>query len=284
MSQPQDSKFGPLILAAAKILFGTAALYIKLVATPILWLLFAQNLFGAVAFLPKAWKELRTLKRSALWLNLFVSGSFLLNDFSFYFAVRMMDVSLATLIRWIAPVLLAGVIFCTAQPKNKRTVLAAILGFFGLFLVLHGKGIVYNSTNTTGVVLTLLSAVAVTLYWYSSKMLLRQVSASVLLWLRSITALPILVVISVISFSADMHFNLSTLGWMVLFGIVYGIIASYLDTLGIQRTKTEYLGIIGYLVPLTTLIGAVVILHEPFTWLMVVGGILILGSGLACKK
>lgn len=283
-NQERVDQSGPLVLAAAKILFGTTALFIKLVPTPIILLLLAQSLFGTIGFLPKGWSQLRTLPRSVWWLNLWVSGAFLLNDFSFYFAVRMIDASLATLVRWIAPILLASLIFFTAQSKDRRALAAAILGFLGLFLVLNNQGITYNTANIQGLILAIVSAVAVTLYWYSSKILLRQISATVVLWLRSVTVLPMLVIISLIGFRNDLHFDVSTLFWMIAFGLVYGIGAGYLDTLGIQRTPAQYLGIIGYLVPLTTLLGAVIFLHESFTVFMLVGGALILFSGYWAQR
>lgn len=282
--QHQEHQSGLIILAIAKVLFGTTALFLKLVPTPIILLLLAQSFCGAVGFLPKAWSELRSLRWSDLRLNLLVAAAFLLNDFSYYFAVRLIDVSLATLVRWIAPVLLASLVFFAAQHKNRRALIAAFVGFGGLFLVLTSKGIVYSTANAMGLALALLSAIAVTFYWYSSKIVLQHMSAAVLLWLRSITALPVLVIIAVVGFRNELHINLMTLLWMIMFGLLYGIAAGYLDTLGIQRTKAEYLGIIGYLVPLTTLLGAVVILHESLTWVMVIGGVLILGSGYWAQR
>lgn len=71
---------------------------------------------------------------------------------------------------------------------------------------------------------------------------------------------------------------------ILAFGIIYGLVASYIDTLGIQRTPANQVGIIGYILPLTTLLGAALILGEVFTSLMALGGVIILASGLWAQR
>lgn len=274
-----DNKAGPWILALAKVLFGTMAISLKLVPAPVVILVLAMHFFGAVGSLPKAWGDLKLLSWKTIAKISALGLAVVTTDVTYFFAVRLMDVSVATLVRWVAPIMLAAGLFMFTQHKSSKTIIATAAAFIGLFFLLNGKGIAFGTANIAGISLALLSAVSVAIYWYSSKQLLRYSTPMVVLFLRSVVAC-----LALLLFVSDWSAAISWWPQVLLFGIVYGLVAAYLDTLGIQGTAAQRVGIIGYILPLTTLLGAAVVLGETFTPLMALGGVIILASGLWAQR
>lgn len=274
-----DKQSGPWLLAIAKVSFGTMAIILKLVPAPVVLLVLAMHLFGALGSAPKAWHDLKQLSWKTIGKISALGLAIVATDLTYFFSVRMMDVSVATLLRWIAPVLLAAAVFFSSHQKNSRAVMATLVSFVGLVLLLSDQGIAFGTANLTGIVLALLSAISVAIYWYGSKQLLRYSTPMTVMFLRSLVACVVLLPL--------LPSWTEIISWWpqaIVFGIGYGLIASYLDTVGIQRTAVTQVGLIGYLVPLTSVLGAALLLGEVITPLMAVGGILILASGLWVRR
>lgn len=70
---------------------------------------------------------------------------------------------------------------------------------------------------------------------------------------------------------------------LIGFGVIYGVVAALLDTVGIQRTKAQQFLVIGYILPLTTIIVSVLWLHEPITLSLITGGAMILAGGYVAR-
>lgn len=115
-----DKKSGPWILAAAKILFGTMAISLKLVATPVVILVLAMHFFGAVGSLPKAWGDLKQLSWKMMIKISALGLAVVSTDLTFFYAVRLTDASVATLIRWTAPIMLAAILFLYTKQNSVR--------------------------------------------------------------------------------------------------------------------------------------------------------------------
>lgn len=274
-----DKKSGPWILGVAKILFGTLAISLAVIPVPVMILAFAMHFFGGIGSLPRAWKELKQLSWKSIVKISALGVPIVITDITYFFAIRMMDVSLATLVRWTAPLILVLGLFLFTTHRQTKALVATLIGFGGLLLVLSGSGIVFGTANWTGVLLGLLSALSVAIFWYSSKQVLRQTSPMVVMFLRSIVACLVL-----IPFLGSWSIALPWWPHILAFGIVYGFMAAYIDTVGIQRTPAAQVGLIGYIVPVTSLLGAGLILGETFTPLMAIGGLVVLASGLWAQR
>lgn len=177
-----EHKNGSLILIAGKILFGTAAIAVRLLPVHYLSLLLAMHLFAFFGFWRQAKPELKHVLRGRVMLLLIgISVAFTITDATYYIAVRQIDVSLATLIRWIAPVV--GVLVATVfrEPVTTRGRMGTIIAFLGLAVVLWGRGLADAQANAGGILLALISALAVVIYWLGSKVALRSISASLLI-------------------------------------------------------------------------------------------------------
>ena len=274
-----DKKSGPWILASAKFLFGTLAISLKLIPASIIVLAFAMHFFGAIGSLPKAYPELKQLTKKQLIKISSLGLALVITDVSYFYAIRVMDVSVSTLLRWVAPVLLGiGVFVTTRQTNNYRAVIATVTAFIGLGLVLSGQGFDFGTANFYGVAAAFISAASVAVYWYSSKRVLHNISPMTVLFLRSMAAC--LVLLPFIGWQ-----GLGSSWWpVILFGFVYGFFASYLDTIGIQRTPIILVGLIGYIVPLTSVFGATVLLGETISPIMAIGGLIVLASGLWAQR
>lgn len=284
MDHELHDRKGSLILAAGKILFGTTAIAVRLIPVHVFVFLLAIHLGGIVGFLKPAYREIKTLSSRQWWVIGGVSFAFLVQDFTYYAAVKMMDVSIATLLRWIAPVLVVCFAPLMGTRTNRQQALATVIAAAGLFILLVSKGVAYGSANLTGIIFVLISALSVAIYWMSAKIVLREVSSSLLLAIRSIMALPVILLVLVLGFKNELVLAIPFLPHLVAFGLLYGIIAGYLDTAGIQRIGMQEAAILGYLVPLTTVVLSIALLREPFGLGIGIGGILILAGGYLATK
>lgn len=273
---------GPLLLAVGKVLFGTTALAVRLIPLHPLIFVLTLNGFAAIAF-SRGWRELKTAIRKKMWLIVLVSLAFVVQDITYYAAVKAMDVSVATLVRWVAPIFVVSTTFLIGERATRRAVFSALVAFLGLVIVLTERGILYNTTNTTGIVLSLLSALTVAIYWMGAKVALKEIRVRALILLRSIVACIILIPLVAVGFREEARSALALLPYLAGFGVLYGIIAAYLDTRGIQETPTRQVAVLGYLVPLTTIIGSVVLLGEQLTPALVVGGAMVIAGGYLAR-
>lgn len=274
---------GPITLVLAKILFGTAAISVRLSGVNYTILLVGLHVAAALFFFLPAKKELRSLNKKNFLAVVILGIAFITTDLTYYAAVTQVDVSLATLVRWVAPVL--AVLFAVqfGEVISRRGKIGIGLSFLGLVIILIQRGLFQASADWAGVALSALSAIAVAIYWTGSKILLRSVGASVVLFFRSVISLCVVVPIAVVvNASAGFSLNITAMGWLIGFALVYGIVAGYLDTKGIQDTSQQQVLVIGYLVPLTTIALSVLFLHETVSLPLWAGGLLILvGSYIA---
>lgn len=273
---------GPLILAAGKILFGTTALAVRLIPLHPLIFVLTLNGFAAVAF-SRGWHDLKTAVQKKLWFMLLVSFAFIVQDIAYYAAVKTMDVSVATLVRWIAPIFVVSTTFLIGERITRRTILAALMAFVGLIVLLSERGIAYSTANAVGIGFSLLSACTVALYWMGAKVVLRDMQVQTLILLRSLVACVVLLPLVAIGFREETRSAFSFLPYLIGFGALYGILAAYFDTRGIQETSARQAAVLGYLVPLTTLIGSVVLLGEQLTTIFIVGCAMIIVGGYLAR-
>lgn len=274
-----DKQSGPWILAAAKILFGTMAVVSKIIPAPVVLIVLVLHFCGGIGALPKAWPDLKKLSWQTIGRISVLGVLVATTDLTYFYAVRLMDVSVSTLLRWTAPVLLVAILLFTQPERNRRAIVATIVAFVGLLLLLYGQGLQFGTAHWLGIGLALLSASTVALFWYGSKQMLRATPPMVMLALRSLAA-----VVCLLPFIGDWQASLDWWPALVGFGIVYGFLVSYLDTIGIQRTSVELVGLIGYVNPLVAVLAATLLLHETITPFMAVGGGLILISGLWAQR
>lgn len=273
---------GPLLLAAGKILFGTTALAVRLIPLHPLIFVLTLNGFAVIAF-SRGWRDLKTALRKKMWLIVLVSLAFVVQDVAYYAAVKAMDVSVATLVRWVAPIFVVSTTFLIGERVTRRAVFPALMAFLGLVIILTERGIEYGTTNATGIAFSLLSALTVAIYWMGAKVALKEIQVRALILLRSTVACIVLIPLVAIGFREETRSALAFLPYLVGFGVLYGILAAYLDTRGIQETTARQMAVLGYLVPLTTIIGSVVVLGEQLTPALIVGGIMVIAGGYLAR-
>ena len=273
---------GPLILAAGKILFGTTALAVRLIPLHPLIFVLTLNGFAAIAF-SRGWKELKAALQKKTWLVVLISLAFIVQDIAYYAAVKAMDVSVATLVRWVAPVFVVSTTFLIGERVTRRTVFSALMAFCGLVIILAERGIAYGAANVTGILFSLLSALTVAVYWMGAKVILKELDVRALILLRSLVACVVLVPLVAIGFREEARSALAFLPYLAGFGVLYGILAAYLDTRGIQETSARQAAVHGYLVPMTTVIGSILLLGEQLTPALVVGGAMVIAGGYLAR-
>lgn len=270
---------GILLVVSAVLLFGTWGILAKLIPASPLLLIFTLQAAGVIAFFFAApMGSFSSLSRKE---HLFIIAATLcitISDLTFLAAVKTLPtVANAILVRYTFPlvvVFLAPLLL--REAFSKRAVFAVGLGLAGLATILADD---LGSYNGYGVSMALISAVAFAMFLVFLKKVLSSVSVRVWLSYRFVLAFVALLPVVLVSesFSA---WNPQFVGSLLGFGLLFGVVGTFLHMEGIRRISVQEVSILGYIEPLSATVYAIFLLSEIPTLSVLAGGMLIIASGI----
>jgi drug/metabolite transporter (DMT)-like permease len=209
----------------------------------------------------------------------------LLNNFTFYYAFKNTTVALAVLTHYTAPffVMILAAIFLREKITFKvlLSILSATIGMY-LILDLSFEALLRQISERDSHALGVLSGLASGLFYAILVIIFKKI-------LHKIDILPLtalqnsFVAITLIPFF-DMPQNLpSVLPTLLVLGIVQSTIAPLIYLKGIRQVRANTAAILGYIEPLSAILLGIIILGESIGLSTVIGGLLILFSGLVCS-
>jgi drug/metabolite transporter (DMT)-like permease len=164
--------------------------------------------------------------------------SFVANNLCYFKAFKLTTISNAILTHYTAPVFVAilAPIFLRER-LEKITLLSLLVSFFGLVLIAL-EGLSFSRENFLGILFGVFSGIAYAFSILIYKYLLRNLSVYTLIFYQSLIGTIILTpfVFSQISFSLPFHF-------LLVFALIFGILATFLHFQGIKRVKAQEAGI-----------------------------------------
>ncbi len=220
---------------------------------------------------------------AARWLLLGVGVTVLINNGLFFTALQITSVPVAQLTHYLAPLFLA-VIFAPlmlGEKPTKREVILTLVGLLGLSIVLWPD--LRDARLSVGAMMGAISAV----FFALGNVFNRKLTA------YGVSGLPAAAYQNFIPTLGMAPFMLWQLNQGVQFtsGDIWGAVYMGVMTMGfgfslflfgLQRLKkANHAGIMSYGEPIGAIILAAIFLHEPMTAYVIVGGILIIGSGVA---
>ena len=252
-----------LVIVTVASLTGASALFIRL-------------------FLEKKQGELLTTDKYKLFLLLSAGVGLALANGLFYSALQLTTIASASLTRYLGP-LLVVMIFAPLLLKEKISralSVATLVGFVGLILILLPE--LVKSRIDVGILFALGAAVFAALYLVFMKKLSMnfkidsKVVSFYLLFPSAIIFLPFVL------FHIQSSGMLPLEEWLKMSFVGVGLLAPSLLLLfrGLELIPAARASIITYLEPVGAILLAFVFLHENLTLLIILGGILILSSGL----
>lgn len=277
---------GYIQVAAAAVLYGLMGIFIKLIKDmPLGSIIFYRMLFGfaAITFYLASCRSLDEIKlkqekKYLLLMGIFEAGAI----FSYFISVRYTTVSIAVLLLYTAPVyvtILSPLIL--KEYITRRSLLALALSVTGMFMVIRPDASNPAGMNMIGMIMGLVSGILYALMIITSRYLRDYYSGTAqAAWSIIIN----LVVFSPYLAATPGGVLLEDLYLLVLFGLVPTALGSILYLNGLRHIRAQSASIISLLEPVSAVIFAFLILNEPLSFTIMLGGALILFGALVVSR
>jgi len=275
---------GHIEVASAAILFGTIGIFVSLVnRMPIGSIIFYRLLFGIIAiaiFFACCGKlgelRLKENKRHIFLLGILQAGTML----SYFISVKYTTVAISVLLLYTAPIyvtLLAPLLL--KEPVTRRSISALVLSFSGVILIIQ-PGAVFqdmDSMYAIGLLCGLISGLLYACMILTSRYLKGYYTGTAqAAWAIIITLVIFLPYSTAISFGV----LLDNLYLLILLGLLPTAASLTLYFSGLAYVRAQNASIIALLEPASAVVLAFIILSQPITSSVLVGGGLILVGAL----
>lgn len=273
---------GDTLVFAAMLIFGSYALFLRFFpAIPAFMFLFAMQIVGAVGFFFLCPKDnLVAVFKNNAWLFLGFVVVALGNDLTYFMAFRMTSIANAVFSHQMVSVFL---LFCAPvflAEKTTKKEWGALLVSLGGLAVLYAPGFaLHNARDVWGISLGLISALFYALIIVCYRKLTKHGLSirEINFWrfsLSTIAMFPFILAFGGLQISQENLFLL------FLFGLLFAVIASGMHNYAIAHTRSLHISIIGKSEPVIAAAYAFLWLNETPTALILIGGMLILGSSV----
>ena len=266
---------GFIFIIGAMAVFGFYGIFVRFLnLTPQLILFFNAFLVALIlffVFLKK--REIFNIKQHRL-IIVFLGMAFVANNFFYYAAFQLTTIANAILTHYTAPIFVAILApFLLREKLEKVTFFSLIISFSGLFLIAF-EGLKLSFGNFSGILFGTASGLAYAFSIIIYKYLLRDLPVYSLIFYQSLIGAIILAPF----IYPQLSFSLPFL-WLLIFALLFGILATFLHFQGIKRVKAQHAGILGYTEPVFGSAYAFLFFSETPTFTTLIGGALILLSG-----
>jgi drug/metabolite transporter (DMT)-like permease len=201
-----------------------------------------------------------------------------LNWVALFEAYRLLNVSLATLIYYVGPILV--LVFSPVLFREKltgRKSLSAIIVAIGLICI--SGSIVVTGMNSMGLLAAIISALLYASLIVFNKKIVRtnglQTAAI------EVNVAFVVVLVYVLCTAGLPHITGSDLPYIALIGIVNTGLAYLLYFSGLKKLSGQSVALISYIDPVSALVFSALLLHEVMTPVQVIGAVLIIGGAMA---
>lgn len=273
------------LVAASAILWGTIGLFVRAVDAPALVITFYRVTIAAVAAIViVAARPSLAAGSAALWrLRWLVAGMVTFYTFNWvllFFSIKLTTIGNAVLAYYTAPAFMAvlGAVFL------RERVTASVAAAVGLAFI--GLAIVFGPATSGGhnAVAGLLCGVAAGFLYAGAVVMAKPLRQHVTPWMTSLvqTVGATVLLAPLVALSGDRLTGFSAVEWgtLLLLGLLHTTAAFALFFTGIRRLDAQTVGFVMYLDPLTAVLTAALLLGERLSASQLVGGALIVASGL----
>lgn len=266
----------------AYVLWGTNAIFIKVIDAPASTFVFTDGVLALLSMLPLllltgAYKELRSWK--ACGIAVAVGLLHMATNLTVFRAFQLTTVSNAILAHYMGPVL-AFVLapFFVRESRTRVFAFALALGVVGLAIMMPMQGISLENTHVVGIAFALISALFFAGYNIGVKRIAPQFSSVAMIF--TTFAADVLGGIPGVLAEPEGLLVVSQLPeWFVLKALVTCTFPFFLFLFGIKRLEVQRVMILGYVEPVASIGLAAVLLAEIPGLMTMAGGVLILVAG-----
>lgn len=271
---------GLTFVIPATLMFAYVGIFAKQIPVSSFVLLCAWVIVGfPVYFISALTRRKLAVKKRDLGYIVLVSLVLLIADVAFLTSVKLMLVSVATFLKFLFPVLIVTFAAPLIWKKKvtKHYLGTAMLGLVGLFVVVRP----WNGAEMSamGAVLALVSAVGLA-FGFTLFKRIDHVPRETYLAYRYLLGSVLLIPFVGLTEPVLEILTPPIVFPLIIFGIVYGVVASLFDSKSFVYLDEREIGIIKYFEPVAATVFAALLLSESISIAVVVGGLIILASGL----
>lgn len=277
-----QAKIGYLQVTLAALIWGSYGLFVRALDYPPENILFFRFLFGFLGLLfytlikdGTSWVKPAMVHWKVMLLPALLAG---LSWMAYTYSIKYTSVSNAAFLIYTAPVF--TVIFAPLVLKEKieiRTLVALVFSLLGTTAIMGFNSLFSSGTSLLGDVIALFGGIA---YGFMS-LFLKRIPTS-MLGLPSNIILSGYISLALLPFAL---FSMRQLTWnglllLLVLGLVQQTFAASMFHIGLRSIKAQHAGILTYIEPLAATAMAALFLYEGITFGSMLGGALIIASGL----
>ncbi|MGM0445653.1 MAG: DMT family transporter [Bacillota bacterium] len=219
-------------------------------------------------------------------LKIFVMGGLFYSLFSFcYFsAIQYIPASLAVLIFYTFPFIIAGLSYFLGLRLTFKIIIAIVISFIGLLFVLGKTG---GEISGIGILLASGAAVFYAVYTLYGDYLLKDIPL--------LTTIAIVCLFAALSFltvglvTNNIQFSFASSTWLPIIGISVVSMLGFLGFFqGIKLTSPTSISALSMIEPIVTIVLSIIFFGDSFNYLQIFGAVLVLGGSflvvLSVKK
>ncbi len=216
--------------------------------------------------------------RVKLNLPLFLSGVFMSLSILFYIeSIKYTTLATAVLLLYLGPIIGTGLAHLLLGERVKPiNVVLIIIAFLGTAFLLEFS-FSFNLESKYGYIFGITSAVMYSLYFVANRKIRKDLSLAsrsfYQLFFGALAIFPFL-------FFGKTGFIIQDIPYLILIGFIHGFLALTLLILALKHLEVFKCGTILYLEPITATVLGWLFFSETISILQLIGGIMILGSGL----
>ncbi|MFH0915151.1 MAG: DMT family transporter [bacterium] len=279
---------GLLRVGIAGVIWGSIAVFVRMVDTSPLVVVFWRVAFGAAAVLvylavTGKVKELARLNRRAVLALLAVGALIAVNWILFLGALVMTRVAVAVLLGYTGPVFVAALApLISREPYDRRIVAPLVLALGGTAVIVGLGGLsLEGGRSLLGAGMAFCSALTYAGLMLTGKRLLRSVSAPVLAFgeyaFATVLLLPAALLLAGPSAPKEW-------GALVTLGVIHTTVAVLIFFSGLRLVRADQAAVFTYAEPVTAVVFAAIFLAEPLSWATAVGGAAVVAAGILVAR
>lgn len=281
MNQKQNKNFLSYALYTLSLLiFGTNGLLVSHISLESSQIVLMRTIIGGAVLsgfvLFRGGFDTESIRKDRVPL-LFGGISLGLNWVALFAAYRLLNVSLATLIYYVGPILVllfSPLIFHEKLTGRKTAAVAIVAGG----LVCISGSIVFTGLNPVGLLTAVISAL-----FYASLITFNKRVRSVSGMQTAAVELDVafvIVLIYTLCTAGFPHITRSDVPYLAVIGLVNTGLAYFLYFTGLQKLPVQSVALISYLDPVSALVFSALFLHEAMTPVQIIGAVLIIGGAM----
>lgn len=273
---------GYLKIAIAAVIWGSIGPVVRLIDLPVPLIVFFRVAFASLSILIYIVTQ-RKIERLAVGKNIYLlslMGALLaLSWVSFFNSVKLITIAKAVFITYTSPIFIAVFAPLVLKEKlEKNTGIILLVSFVGIIFITTPSAIFLSTEELAGIVWAFISALTYTALVIIAKLLVVRISVLAMIFYEELVGA---IILSPTLFIYEFSLSQQILLILLLLGVIQTAFAAALYLSGLRTVTAQQANIFTYLDPVSAIIFAAIILGELPRINTVVGGVLIIVSGLA---